>query len=314
MCRRPSVRRSAETVGLLSGGMVRAWIEDEPQETLRERLAGIATRVARGWGTARPIYFDFSLFPPTGPGEGSPIELLFAVARQRRLVAIPVTGPPEDRGPGNHYLRSIRHVATKDGRGLAIRLRYSTFSYPKDLIGALDMIQEQVNVADQGTDLVLDLESLERLPENERNEDALCDVLSEALVALRPRHLRSVIVCASSFPEKTPRTVGGDPLRLVRLEVPVWRALVHQSKLRTVLFGDYGVVFPQEVDPEGRVIPPSKIRLSTATSHALFKGPPGAYLELCQDAYRTGDLPEAVTCWGTREIWACLRCNSAHAG
>lgn len=242
------------------------------------------------------------------------MECLFRITRQLRVMAVPVTGPPEDRGPGTDYLQPVRNIVAKDRRGAAVRVTYATFSSPQSLISSLNIVQQHVEIDDDETDVILDAESLESLPDEERTLDALSETFSEALLALAPRKFRSIIACASSFPEKIRRTVGGDPVRLVRLEVPVWRTLVFQKRFPTVLFGDYGVVFPRETDPDGPVRAPSKIRLSTATHHVLFKGLPSGYLELCRDATRYHDMNHVPDCWGTDSIRACVIGGSAGLG
>ena len=283
-----------------------SWVDTETATQLQERLTDIAVKVSEGWGTANPIYFDFSLFPPQAEVvAGSPVEFLFRTARQLHLPAVPVTGPPADRGPGVDYLGPIRKVAQTDRRGVAIRVSYDDFRDPQDLLSAIATVQSHIEVPDLQTDLILDGKSLDGMPEDERALDTLVEIFSEAVGALDGRSFRRIVACLSSFPEKSPRTIGGAPVRIVRLEGSIWRSLVHNRSLQTTALGDYGVVFSRETDPVGPVIAPSKVRLSTPTMHVLFKGRPEDYFELAREVMQASELNEVADCWGTHSIRDC---------
>lgn len=279
---------------------------DTPLE-LQFRMADITRQVSEAWGTAQTFYFDLSRYPPdlvVDTGE-STLEYLFLCARQHRLKAIPVAGPVSDRGPGEAYLHSISRIQKRDKRGVGLRIHYHAFSRTELLREEIEHLLHALDVSAAETDLILDAESLTVLPAEVANPNSMVNVLLQAISSVRRFNFRGIVVAASNFPEKTIRTAGGEPVICARNEVLIWKQLISADHLPIVQFGDYGVVFPQEIDPQGVVIAPAKIRLSTADSHLLFKGRPEQYRELCADAIACKQFRLQPPSWGRREIADC---------
>lgn len=279
---------------------------DSPLE-LQFRISDVTRRVSETWGTAQTFYFDLSRYPPdlvVDSGE-SALEYLFLCARQHRLKAIPIAGPVSDRGPGEAYLNSISKIQKQDKRGVGIRVHYHTFSRTDILRDEINTLLRTLDVAADETDLILDAESLIVIPADLAHPDSMVDVLFEAISSAQQFNFRGIVIAASSFPEKSTRTVGGPPVRFARTEVLIWKQLSSFSRLPLMQFGDYGVVFPQETDPQGVVIPPAKIRLSTEDSYFLFKAKPDQYRELCGDAIACEQFALQPPSWGSRAIANC---------
>jgi hypothetical protein len=94
------------------------------------QINSFVSRVVRAWGTQYPVYLDMSRFPSDfANSRGLPaVEHMFACAAQLKALAIPVTGPLAERGPGTQYLDAITRIAARDGRGAAFRIAHEDFS------------------------------------------------------------------------------------------------------------------------------------------------------------------------------------------
>lgn len=281
-------------VGHLSP-LARAWVRpmfDVPrpkpqgQASLEQHLLAASAGVADFWGTAHPIFFDFSQYAPDEISADGlhPIKYSFGVARQLGLQAIPVAGPLSVRGPGSGYVEAIARIAGRDGRGAALRIPYHELSRPEILETSLVELLRLLRLRSEMVDVFLDFEAIERLHVDEQDEAALLAIATNAGRVVDGHRFRNVIVCGSSLREKLGKRHDWRPVRLRRKEVGVWRDLLARARGAPAGFGDYGVVYPFESDTDKPVRPPSRIRLCASEEHVIYRAKPEEYRALCRAA------------------------------
>lgn len=280
----------------------------DPKKSLEEHLSQITRAVADGWGAVLPFYFDLLRYDPdlrTSDGR-SAVEYLFACARQLRLKAIPVAGPESIRGPGTNYVATVGEIAKRDGLGAAIRMPYEDIANPDSLLAKIDRITSALSLRSTDVDVFLDAEALAALPKLNASESHLFVTIDEALKALTEREFRNVTIAASSIPEHLTKTDDGAPIAIRRVELEIWKRLVTVGGLKRVpSFSDYAVIFPRETDPEGPVIPPARIRLTTAGHQYFFRADRSEYRDLCGQVAASSVFVDLPPSWGGNAVRAC---------
>lgn len=277
---------------------------DDPIEY---HLSDLATDFARSWGTALPIFFDF---PRYGPDERindgrHPVEYFFDCVRQLRIPGIPVAGPESIRGPGYAYLEAIARIASRDGRGAAVRIPHRELNRPNTLGNSIDDTLKALSLLPADVDLFLDLEALTTLPLEEQSENNLIAVITDALQAIRGMPFRNVILSGSSIPDQVGRKYNWNPLRVARTELKVWITLIQREWAAHLKFGDNGVTYAYDRDIEKTGPPPCRIRLSTEAEHLLCRAPRGNYRKLSNQVVKRKEFDPELPAWGIGEIGAC---------
>lgn len=277
-----------------------------PKKALEEHLGQITKSVADGWGAVLPFYFDLLRYEPdlrTSDGR-SAVEYLFSCARQLHLKAIPVAGPESVRGPGPDYLASVCEIAKRDQLGVAVRMPYEDVAEPESLLDKVDQLLSALSLRAEDVDVILDTEALAALPRSLASEQHLYVTLDEAIRELAKREFRNVIISASSVPEHLAKSEDGKPLTVRRVELSVWKRLLESGTPRFPHFSDYAVVFPRETDPDGPVVPPARIRLTTAEYQRFYRAERSDYRDLSKLVMDSSDFSDLPQCWGGDAIRA----------
>lgn len=259
------------------------------------------------WGTTDDIYLDFSRYgPDVCLSNGQHIvDYVFDISRQLRLKSLPVIAPLSLRGPGVHYFEAVSRVAVRDRRGMALRIPYEDFESKIALERTFNEIESLIPVASQEMDIYLDVGSFALIPEEAREQVALAKTLRIAAKVALDRGARRVVFAASSMPDSLTRHKKGEVLRVPRAEFRTWRSLVRDSKTSFLIYGDYGVVFPGQVEPVGTVIPPSRIRVSTEDEYVLYKGGRDEIRSVSTSVVKDGGLSGSIDSWGVRAVREC---------
>jgi len=263
--------------------------------------------IASSWGTAQEFYLDFSRYEPAiAIADGTHIlDFVFGLARQLRLKAVPVAAPLSMRGPGTEYLEAIARVARHDKRGSALRVPYDDFAEIDSLERVLKETTALLSLHPSDVDVYLDANSLALIPVGERVDTQLAQAVQRAAIAVRGAGYRRVIFAASGMPDSLVRHKKGEVLTVPRTELSIWRRIVVDPQFSFLLFGDYGVVDPGQVESDAPIIPPSRVRLSLDDEYRLYKGPPDAIRALTQSVVRDGQLYSAESSWGANAIREC---------
>lgn len=278
----------------------------EDGRSLASYLGEKIHEITKSWGTVNKIFFDFSRYEPDVEVAGGQhiVDYVFGIARQSRLKPIPVVGPVSMRGPGTHYFEAVSRVATRDGRGVAVRVPYEDFVTPKGLERVLKETLDLVSIEPASADVLLDAGSLALVPPESRDDLVFAEILRTAATTVQASGYRRVVCTASNFPDSMVRHVKGDVLRVPRIEFRVWRLLIRDPKFKFLRYGDYGVIHPAQVESGARVIPPSRVRITTDDEYVLYKGSRDEIRAVSAAALRGGDLDGRIS-WGASAVREC---------
>lgn len=289
---------------------------EESEVSLEEYLAGIAAEVSEAWDHRYPLFADLPRYAPddqTRDGKHC-VEYFFRCLRQHGLLAIPMTGPESERGPGYAYLDAIATIAQIDGRGAAVRLPFDEFSDSAKLSIAVNDTLRSLQLDRSLVDLFLDLETISFLPQQYRSTAGLVTLLVEPLRVVAGTGFRNIVVCGSCIPESVDKRYNGSALRVERTDFLAWQGLINLFPEILIKFGDRGVIYALEQDTNGPVEPPARIRLSTPTEHVLWRAPRNDYLRLSEQVAASRDFDRELDAWGTTVLLQCARFGKGKGG
>ena len=232
-------------------------------------------------------------------------EYVFDISRQSGLKAIPVAAPLSMRGPGTDYFQAVSRVAGRDKRGVAVRIPYEDFENAAAIERALGEILELTAFSPQHVDVYLDALSLELAREDSGEEVALAQTLRKAAMTVRKLGYRRVVFAASNIPNSMTHHKKGEILKVARTEFRVWRRLVAEPEFKFLLFGDYGIIYPGQVESDAPVIPPSRVRTSSEDEYTFYKGPRDSIRTLSQVVMADGLLNDPSDSWGANAVREC---------
>ena len=288
-------------------------MDDTPAEV---HLSELSRELAQSWGTAMPLFIDFSLFGPEDRllDERLPVDFFFECLHQLGMLGIPVTGPEFIRGPGSDYLDAVARIAQHDGRGAALRMPYAEMRDVADLRQAIDDTLGILRLPPTMVDVYIDFESLV-IPERQfATRTGFITAAVEAIEVLKSDNFRNVIVCGSSVPESVGKEYDWNSLRVERTEFVGWQDFQERFHPLLIKFGDYGVTFARERDADKPVKPPGRIRLSTEQSHVLWRAPRENYLQLCERVVASPDFDPNLDAWGMTILHQCARYGRGKGG
>ncbi|MGH8124912.1 MAG: beta family protein, partial [Rhodanobacteraceae bacterium] len=217
----------------------------------------------------------------------------------------PVVAPLSLRGPGTSYFEAVSRVAARDKRGMALRVPSEDFASTAMLERVLWETVNFVSASPGDIDLYLDAESLARVPVEAVDEVALAESLRAAAEMTLRLGYRRVVFAASSMPDSLTRHERGKVMHIPQVEFRVWRRLASGPGRPSMLFGDYGVVYPTQTESNVPVRPPSRVRITTAEEHVLYKGRPEEIRTLSRRAVDDGALKGLADSWGASAVREC---------
>jgi len=237
------------------------------KKTIDEHLAPFAKRVRTTW-QQRPCFVDLKLISPEERMDSGihPVKYVFEELNAQGCAAIPVTAPDRDL----LYQRAVRQAATRDKRGLCVRVGLEEAAKPdfKSTIGTL--IGEHIAVEE--CDLILDLGAPNFIP---------LDGFAELVGAVVDRlpflaRWRTFAVIGTAFPP-TMAVIKTSPVEVPRNEWLLFKKLVRnltKAKLRLPAFGDYVINHPAVLQLDMRLLKPSgTLRYTGDDSWTILKGP-----------------------------------------
>lgn len=313
-----------ESLGHLSPrarSRVRPFIDIPRQKTndnrsLEQYLADTLTSIKQSHGTSSPLFVDLSQFGPeisTSDGR-HPVEFVFEIVRQLRLMAIPVTGPELIRGEGPRYLEAVKGIVQIAGMGCGLRIPIAEYRNPDSVLNELEITLREQRLDPVATDLFLDCEALDRLPSEYVTEQQLETTIREALQAIRDIPFRTIVFAASNVPQQVGPEYTAKPLRVDRTDLAIWKNLIEDDVCRRLRFGDYAVIPPFQDDANKPVRAPSRIRLSTEKEHLFYRGPRNQHRTLCQRIFEDQAHVAQSPSWGLAVTKACGRGSGGIGG
>lgn len=198
----------------------------------------------------------------------------------------------------------MARVVQRDGRGAAFRLPHEDFTSRTRLEHILKETTSLVPLESSRVDVYLDAGSLALIPAEARNEFALAETMHAAAIVITKLGYKRAIFAASSVPDTMVRHVKGTLLHVPRIEFRAWRKAMRDAESVHLQYGDYGVVYPGQVESDARVIPPSRIRITTDDEYVLYKGGRDEIRSLSAAALIDGALSRIVS-WGANAVREC---------
>lgn len=262
---------------------------------------------AAGLDRSRPVIDD---------GGMSALQHVHEAARGFGMSFVPVfvMGDDADR-------EVVAASAEQDGRGVAIRYRFSNTHYVGGgTIGdRLSSAAQRLGVADTDTDVILDFGWLAT------DDDVGLDDLSETLdLTFAAGKWRNVIFIATSMPLSFGHIAEGTIGSVPRREWQLWQAL-REARLDRIIFGDYGVQHPRVPTNSTGGRMRANIRYPTREGTLVARGvglimslPPAErakqYRKLCYDLVRNNLFVGRGCCAGDDTIQDCAEGRIAARG
>ena len=219
------------------------WADGQAQPVWKRLRNGLFTKTRGSWGKEQAILLDGEWLD-----DPDAFTTIIANCRAAGMQVVPVTGL--DRSTA--YERVVVDAAASDRGGLVVRLR------PSDFVGGstalhegLDALLAPVKLGPAGVDLLIDLGCLNDafLERDERN--------AESMVRALPYldDWRNLAIIGSGTPrEVTESRFKRDEITPYRrLEWLLWKELLARRTHigRLPIYGDYGVIHPDRVEPIG---------------------------------------------------------------
>jgi hypothetical protein len=273
--------------------------------TIALHTASAVAGIANAWGTRRPCYLDFSQLGSEHVVSGNQhaAEYLYLVARQKKLRAIPVTGPRDLRADA--HIRAISSAGLYAKLGAAARLLFEDWRNDLRLVELIRDCAEAIAVPLTELDLILDAGAIEQLSPEFRSEPLLRATVYDAVSAALTTPVRRIVFAASSVPKKIEKSENGRPTIVRRVEYLVWKDIASRLGDSRFVFGDYAVTHATFTEPGGAVRAPSRVRLCTSDEFHLFKTGRRSHRSLCSYAAKSPAFQSQYKCWGVDAIRDC---------
>lgn len=219
------------------------WDDGEAQPVWKRLRNGLFTKTRGSWDKEQAILLDGEWLE-----DPAAFRTIVANCRAAGIPVVPVTGL--DRALA--YDQAIVDAVSSDRGGVVVRLRPANFVGGKTALRErLDTLLAPVKVRPTGVDLVLDLGCLDDafLERDELNAESMIRALSYL------DDWRNFAIVGSGTPKEVTesRFKRGEITPYRRLEWLLWKELLARRALigRLPIYGDYGVIHPDRVEPIG---------------------------------------------------------------
>lgn len=222
--------------------------------------------VAIGWKNQGPCYVDLYDVRPEVRAEGGvhPLQFVMSSLLALNVNPIPVIGLGRDLA----YQLSFRSLMAMEPPAICIRLEQEDLMLHEGLAERIENLVSALDAWDLPLHIVADFRGMRG---NTANAGA-ADVLYEAMTEIRSLNPACIVFSGSGMVDSMGVYKRNSINRLPRIDFQAWQSLV-VAGVRDVRYGDYGVVHPDYVDLDPRVIKPSaKIRYATAQEWVIVKG------------------------------------------
>ena len=217
------------------------------------------------WLEQGPCYVDlFDVHPNARAMNGvHPLEFVGALLGKSRIPFIPVAGLGRDV----NYLVALRSLIANGSSAIAVRLEVEDLLLPVGLDSKIQKLLGQIGAEQLTLHILIDCRSLVG-----QDADKLKNVIMAALPALRLLKPSRLVLSSSSMVADANGFKRNSVNRIRRDDLSLWLGVCHAG-FTDVCFGDYGVIHPDYVDLDPRVIKPSaKIRYTTSSEWIFVKG------------------------------------------
>lgn len=284
------------------------WNTHEPSKTLEAHLDGIYSKIVKCWGTGRELLvdlFDLPLSERTSTGT-HPISHLFSEFNQRGVAAIPVTGMERDGA----YNGAVKQAVGWAHGAVGIRLLAEDIALPSKTSSPLLKLVSSVGAIPDRSVLLLDFRELPQ----DQVVDASTKALASLKAAFRLAKWRHMVVLASGMPNSLSEVKANAQAQIPRTELELWRNVIRGAPSAIPLFGDYGVVNPEFMEPMDprKMRPSAKIRYTLEDRWLIIKGTsfrkdPAQFRALAAVVERQPGFCGQGFSWGDSYIFNCRK-------
>lgn len=239
------------------------------KKPLDKHLDDVGAKVTKCWGTTQELLidlFDIPLSERTKSG-GHPLSHLFSNLSSRGVRAIPVIGLERDA----EYQAAVRSVVVQSQGAVAIRLLVEDIALPSKTTLPISNLLTRIGAKAERSHLLLDFRGL--------GEDDVAVATTRALACVRTlsRHAKwkHIVTLGSGMPDSLSSIVRThSQAEIRRVELDLWEGVEAGLKELQPIFGDYGVVNPEFMEPKDpRTMKPSaKIRYTLERNWLVVKG------------------------------------------
>lgn len=239
---------------------------DAEQDTVAPMLRKLTGVLEAACGDEHAFFLDLGpvASEPALAAGRHPVAYVFSEARERGLLAIPVTDLRRDRA----FEDAIGEVLNSDSRGLCVRLDPEDFDDIDAALEEVDVLIARYGLTPALIDLVLDFGDIEP-----RQAGSLGLVAAGLISPLR--HLqdwRTLTLAATSFPRVA--DFAADSVNTApRAEWALWDRLRSRDLPRVPTFSDYAITGTQTGEPGTAAMfaPSPNLRYTTDSDYLIYK-------------------------------------------
>ena len=232
---------------------------------IQKHLEKQARMIETAWAAQGHCYVDlYDVHPSARALSGlHPLTFVTALLDQKKVSFIPVAGLGRDV----NYLVALRAVISNGVPALAVRLEVEDLLLPVGLKQKIQTLIGQIGATSLPLHILIDCRSLIG-----QDVGRLKNAVQNALPEIRALNPIRLILSASSMVADMSGFKRNSINRVKRDDLSLWMSLA-QSGSPDLGFGDYGVIHPDYVDLDPKVIKPSaKIRYTTHGEWIFVKG------------------------------------------
>lgn len=232
---------------------------------VQAHLVKQAGNISTAWRGSGQCYVDlFDINPAARALEGRhPLGVVAAHLHGLGIPFIPVVGLARDV----HYRLALRGLVQEGGLAVAVRLEAEDIQLPRDLARRVNETLAEIGATNIELHVISDFRSIADGAGNSA-ADLFLDGLSE-IRRLKPAR---IVFAASNMVSSMGAFKANSLNRVARNDLLAWREVVSAAG-EGIAFGDYGVVHPDYVDLDPRLIKPAaKIRYATQSEWIIIKG------------------------------------------
>jgi hypothetical protein len=272
--------------GLQNGADVHAHIEKQ------------ANNIAGAWNGSGPCYVDLLDITPSARGYSGehPVAIIHDKIAYERVEAIPVVGIDRDVA----YKLAIRRVMSAGAAAVAIRLADEDLQLPSTLTNKISALIGEVGASEAELHIFMDFRSIIN-----QASDVVQSKVDRALTEIRKLKPARIVFAASAIVANMSGFKRNTINKVIRRDYLNWMLIAKRHS--DVDFADYGVIDPEYLDIDPKLIKPAaKIRYTCDDHWIIVKG-----IKWVRDTSQHRRLAEMLSkksefrgadCWGTESI------------
>lgn len=257
-----------------------------------------ANNIAGAWNGKGACYVDLLDISPSARGYGGehPVTVVFDKIAYERVDAIPVVGIERSIS----YKLAIRRVISAGATAIAVRLADEDLQLPSTLFHKVSNLVAEVGASGVDLHVFMDFRSI-----TNQSSDLLQSKVDRALVELRKLRPARLVFAASAIVADMSGFKRNSVNKVSRRDYLIWMLIAGRHP--DVDFADYGVIDPEYLDIDPKVIKPAaKIRYAADDHWIVVKG-----IKWVRDTAQHRRLAEMLSkkqefrgadCWGSENI------------